>query len=124
MHAAPVAAEVASSDPKASFAYPNVDGNWTVTGDASGDATLDQIKNKVKATITAMNLDVSMKGKFTKAHPHELSGTAHVPNPLGKGKLAVKVHIDFGESATPASFTGDVTVVKLGVTLNVIGTKV
>ncbi len=121
----PVAAEVAVAHSKASFSYPSVAGNWTVTGDASGDATLTQTKNKVNATITAMGLDVSMKGKFTKAHPHELSGTAHVPNPItGKGKLAVKVHIEFGELSNPTTFTGEVTVVKLGASLNVSGTKV
>lgn len=125
LHPAPLAAEVAAADPKASFTYPNVAGNWTVTGDASGDATLTQTKNKVNATITAMGLEVSMKGKFTKAHPHELSGTAHVPNPItGKGKLAVKVHIEFGELSNPTTFTGEVTVVKLGASLNVSGTKV
>jgi hypothetical protein len=105
-----------------------VDGNWDVTGDATGTAHLTQTKNKVSATISTMGIDVTMKGHFTKAHSHELSGTAHVANPTGMGpkKLAVKVQIDFGagsEGTTPATFEGDVTIKSLGANLHVHGEK-
>jgi hypothetical protein len=120
-------AEVAAV-PRAKFSYPTVNGNWHVTGDASGDASLSQTKNKVVATITTMGISVTMKGRFTKAHSHELSGTAHVTNPTGIGprKLAVKVNINFGpgsEGQSPNSFEGEVTIKALGTTLNVHGEK-
>ena len=128
LHALSHATAEVAAEPKAAFSYPNVNGSWHVTGDASGDATLTQTKNKVVSNISAMGINVTMKGHFTKAHSHELSGTAHVANPTGIGpkRLAVKVHIDFGsgsEGQSPNSFEGDVSIARLGVTLHVHGDK-
>lgn len=126
LHAhAPVAADVAPAEPRAAFAFPNVNGKWHVTGQpfVSGEATFTQTENQVAAAISGDLLNVNMKGHFTKRHPHELFGTARVPNPItGNGKIAVKVHIEFGESTMPVTFSGDVQVKKLGLKLPMSGT--
>lgn len=124
----PASAEVGRAVAKATFAYPQVDGTWEVTGDATGTATLTQNKNKVTASITAMGIEVNAKGKFKKATPHNLIDTVKVANPTGIGpkKLKVNVNIDFGagsEGQTPTSFNGTVSISAVGVTLNVHGEK-
>lgn len=129
----PVSAEVGRAVAKATFSYPQVDGLWKVTGDATGDAKLTQTKNKVTATITAtdMGIEVTAKGKFTKANPHNLIDTVKVTNPTGIGpkKLKVNVNIDFGEGSVgqrPTSFDGTVAVSVPGfdeIKLVVKGTK-
>lgn len=121
---APVAAEVATETPRASFAYPNVAGQWHVAGEGiEGDVTMTQTKAKVTSDISIMGISVHMKGKFTKAHPTELSGSTKVVNPMGGGKVKVDVHIQFGQGSNPTTFTGEVTVPSLGVTINLTGSK-
>lgn len=121
---APVAAEVAIGSPRASFTYPNVAGQWHVTGEGiEGDVTITQTNTKVTSNISLMGIDVTMKGKFKKTAPTELSGSTKVVNPLGGGKLKVDVHIQFGPGSNPTTFTGEVTVPSLGITIALTGTK-
>lgn len=120
----PVAAEVATESPRASFTYPNVAGQWHVTGEGiEGDVTMTQNNAKVTSNISIMGIDVTMKGKFKKATPTELSGSTKVVNPLGGGKVKVDVHIQFGPGANPTTFTGEVTVPSFGITIALNGTK-
>lgn len=120
----PVAAEVATESPRASFTYPNVAGQWHVTGDEiEGDVTMTQKKGKVTSNISIMGISVTMKGKFTAAHPTELSGSTKVANPLGGPKVKVDVHIQFAQGANPTTFTGAVTVPSMGITISLTGTK-
>lgn len=122
---APVAAEVAVAEPRAKFTAPNVAGHWVISGDVAGEATLTQNKNKVTAVITAEGINITVTKGFTNAHRHELTKTVHVTNPTGVGpkRLAVKVHINFADVANPTTFTGEVEIKSLGLSLNVTGNK-
>lgn len=123
-HAGAVAAETSTSVPRAAtFAYPNVQGQWTANGNGTaGVATLTQTKAKVTATFNLQGFAIKMVASFKKDTPNELSGTAKIPNPLtGKGKLAIGIHITFGAGSNPTSFTGQV--MALGESIPLTGLK-
>lgn len=110
-----VAAEVATIEPRAKFTPPDVKGSWTVSGDISGTAEVQQNGTKLTATVNAMGLTIQAKGHFTNKNQHEIFGTTHITNPITqKGKLTVKSHIDFD---APDHFVADVHIKKLGVDL-------
>ncbi len=122
----PVAdAAVVGRAARASFTPPDVNNStWTISGDATGTAHFTQTKNKVTVDVEALGMSLTAKGRFKASAPNELHGTVRVPNPItGKGKLAVKVDITFQNSPTPQTFTGGVSIAKLGVTLNVTGER-
>lgn len=117
-----VSAEVSTVEPRAKFTPPNVAGHWTVSGDIDGTADVVQNGTKLTATVNAMGLTIQTKGRFTNRSQNEISGTTRIANPItGKGKLAVKSHINFD---SPGHFVADVHIVKLGVDLtNIVGIR-
>ena len=110
---------------RAAFTPPDVNNStWTISGDATGTATFSQNKNAVTVQVNALGMSLTAKGRFKGSAPNELNGTVRVPNPItGKGKLVVKVNIEFQNVPTPQTFAGSVSIPKLQLTLNVTGAR-
>lgn len=95
----PVAAEVGHADHhKSPVTYPPVAGNWAFTTDSFGNfnGTVTQSGASFTINATTQGIDITLKGKFEKAHPTESHGKAVFSVPTFG-----KIHATYEGTTTP-----------------------